>query len=110
WSLNSKLGVVAERGAPPSGPPAQALHVRFLPSTLTGLAAQMLLLPPGAYRFTGQMMADDPVDDGQFAWSLACIDKTGAVLANVSPGAGPDRWRGFSTTFQVPPGCVAHRL
>lgn len=110
WRLSTALGVVAERAQPPSGPPIHALHVRFLPSAPTRFATEILLLPPGGYRLAGQAMVDEPIEDGQFVWSVVCVDDTDQPLAEVRPNGQPDQWHGFSADFRVPQDCPAQQL
>ncbi|HEX4199635.1 MAG TPA: hypothetical protein VHZ26_19520 [Caulobacteraceae bacterium] len=110
WRLNPNSRVVAERSSPPSGPPT-GLYVRFTPTITDELASETLLLAPGAYRLTGQVMFETPAEAGQFRLALLCADGTGQPMLDAGLGGDPGAWRAISLPFDVAPsGCAAQRL
>ncbi|HKT54433.1 MAG TPA: hypothetical protein VJP88_08270 [Caulobacteraceae bacterium] len=111
WRLNADPAVVAERSQPPSGP-AHALYVRYEPTEPIPLASQMLLLPAGAYRLSGQVMFESSSQDGQLHWTLYCGGGWTDPLADIAETGEAGAWRPFSMRFIVPSGagCAAQRL
>lgn len=98
WTLSSSTVGVAERQ------PGGRLHVVFYGQEDGFLASELLLLPPGAYRLSMQLLGD-PARARSLNWSIWC-DKSTEPLASVTLDAAAARaWR-----FEVPRGCPAQWL
>lgn len=98
WTLASSTVGVAERQA------GGRLHVIYYGEEEGFLASQLLLLPPGKYRLSMQLLGD-PARARSLAWSVWC-DKADAPVASVTlDAAAANGW-----TFQVPAGCPAQWL
>jgi hypothetical protein len=95
WTLNSSTVGLAERQ------PRGRLHVIFYGQEDGFLASQLLLLQPGAYQLSMQLLGD-PARARTLNWSVWC-DKATEPLASVTLDAAAARgWR-----FEVPAGCEA---
>jgi len=98
WSLTSSSVGLAERQ------PGGRLHVVFYGQEDGILAAQLLLLQPGTYRLSMQLLGD-PVRAKTLSWSIWC-DKAAAPVASATLDSAA--LRGW--TFTVPAGCAAQWL
>jgi hypothetical protein len=98
WSLTSSAVGLAERQ------PGGRLHVLFYGQEDGILATQLLLLKPGPYRLTMQLIGD-PARARSLNWSVWC-DKAPAPIDSVTlEAAAAGGWR-----FKVPAGCAAQWL
>ncbi len=98
WDLTSSTVGLAERQA------GGRLHVVFYGQEDGFLASELLLLPPGAYRLSMQLLGD-PSRGHSLNWSIWCA-KAAEPIASVSLDSATARgWR-----FEVPPGCSAQWL
>ena len=98
WALTSSSVGLAERQ------PGGRLHVVFYGQEDGILAAQMLLLPQGAYRLSMQLLGD-PERAKTLSWSIWC-DKAAAPVTSVTLDSAAARgW-----TFKVPADCPAQWL
>lgn len=91
------------------GGAGHALYAEYPTGAEALLAEQMLVLAPGAYRFTGRGKIERSPDDAAMRWTISCAPG-GPVLATVTQ-AGVTPWRGFTSNLQVPAqGCQAQWL
>jgi hypothetical protein len=98
WALTSSTVGVAERQS------GRRLHVVFYGQEDGILATELLLLRPGRYRLSMQLLGD-PTRARALAWSIWC-DKTDAPIASVTvDAAAANGW-----SFQVPASCPAQWL
>jgi hypothetical protein len=98
WSLTSSAVGLAERQ------PGGRLHVVFYGQQDGILATQLLLLQPGDYHMSMQLMGD-AAHSHSLNWSIWC-DKAGEAIASVTvDAAAAQGWR-----FTVPQGCQAQWL
>jgi tetratricopeptide (TPR) repeat protein len=97
WSLTSSAVGLAERQ------PGGRLHVLFYGQEDGILASQLLLLQPGPYRLSLQLLGD-PVRAKALNWSIWC-DKASGPIASVTLDGAARGWR-----FDVPQGCTAQWL
>jgi hypothetical protein len=98
WTFTSSTVGVAERQR------GGRLHVVFYGQEDGMLATQLLLLPPGKYRLSMQLLGD-PSRARALVWSVWC-DKADAPIASVTLDAVAAKgW-----TFQVPAKCSAQWL
>lgn len=95
WALTSSTIGLAERQ------PGGRLHVIFYGQEDGFLATQLLLLSPGAYRLSMQLL-DDPARARALSWSVWC-DKASGPLVSATADAVVSR----GLRFQVPAGCTA---
>jgi hypothetical protein len=95
WELTASAVGLAERQ------PGGRLHVIFYGQEDGFLASQLLLLPPGAYRLSMQLLGD-PARSRALSWSVWCDKATGPL---VSATVGAVATHGLN--FQVPEGCSA---
>ena len=98
WALTSSSVGMAERQS------GGRLHVVFYGQQDGILAEQMLLLQPGTYRLSMQLLGD-PARARTLSWSIWC-DKAAAPLAGVTLDAAAAR----AWTFKVPAACPAQWL
>lgn len=97
WALTSSTVGVAERQA-------GRLHVVFYGQEDGILASQLLILPPGQYRMSMQLLGDQ-AHAHTLTWSIWC-DKAGAPIASISLDvAAAHGW-----SFAVPENCPAQSL
>lgn len=97
WTLTSSAVGLAERQ------PGGKLHVLFYGQDDGILASQLLLLRPGPYRLSMQLLGD-AARAKTITWSLWC-DKAAAPVSSVTLDAAARGWR-----FEVPPDCRAQWL
>ena len=96
WALTSSTVGLAERQR------AGGLHVIYYGQEDGPLASQLIILPPGTYRFVAK--ADGPDGDGQLRWALRCASDNSAI-GSTGLREAASGWR-----FTVPPGCPAQFL
>src|SRR5581483_11397215 len=98
WPLTSSTVGLAERQ------PGGRLHVLFYGQEDGFLASELLLLTPGAYRLSMQLLGD-PSRAHNLNWSIWC-DKAGEPIASITlDAAAALGWR-----FEVPKACPAQWL
>ncbi|MFL6721471.1 MAG: hypothetical protein ACJ8FT_06675 [Sphingomonas sp.] len=98
WQLTSSTVGLAERQR------GARLHILFYGQEDGTLASQLLLLQPGRYRLSMQLLGD-PARAHALTWSLWC-DKAAEPAGSVTLDAAAARgWQ-----FEVPAGCAAQWL
>ena len=97
WDLTSSAVGLAERQ------PGGRLHTLYYGQQDGILATQLLLLRPGSYRLSMQLLGD-AVRGKALNWSIWC-DKAGVPISSVTLDAATRGWR-----FDVPTGCPAQWL
>lgn len=107
WSFPVDDGAVAQEG--PAGDDQPALYVRSPSEATHILASQLLLLPPGRWRLTGQVRVEPGQMGDLFAWRISCA-KDAADLGEARVAAAAAGWRTFSGDFEIPAGCSAQWL
>jgi hypothetical protein len=109
WRLTDHEGAVAELATTPDG--RTALHAQSPVTSTNTLAEQLLVLPPGSYSLSGEVLVEASPGAGAFSWSVTCLPKGDPLAAAVAGAADPATWRVFSITLSVPPlGCDAQWL
>jgi tetratricopeptide (TPR) repeat protein len=109
WRLGGGLGGGADldHSAAPAG---GGLHARYDGYGAPELAEQLLVLAPGAYRFSGEARASGDASRA-LRWTLFCANPSGEVLAQVPAPDGSGASRRFSADVHVPDtGCPAQWL
>jgi hypothetical protein len=109
WRLETDDGVTAERTQALDGRPA--LHVQYSVARRHILAEQLLLLPPGAYRLTGESMSETGEAPARLSWRMSCAEQAGGDFVETPLSGESGGWRAFSADFDVPAqGCAAQSL
>jgi hypothetical protein len=110
WTINPSANATADLVSDDLRPDNYALRADFTGGERALLAEQVLILPAGNMRFSGEFRHDRGVT-GSFRWILTCV-QTGTLIATVSPQAdGSDGgWSRFSQEITVPLGCLVQRL
>lgn len=86
----------------------RVLHAQDQASGGGELAEQMLVLAPGAYRFSGLIRFEGP--DDHPLWRVQCAPN-GELIGQSHPTGRSPGWRAFSVSFAVPvEGCPAQWL
>lgn len=98
WALSSSTVGIAERQ------PGGRLHLIFYGQEDGFLASELLLLPPGSYRLSMQLLGT-PARTHNLNWSIWC-DKAAVPISSVTLDAAATR--GWS--FEVPKNCPAQSL
>jgi len=107
WKLVDEGGALSEIATTEDG--GTALHLAYPAAEARLLADQLIVLPAGAYRLTGQVSFAQPTSEAQLEWRVGCVGG-GAGLASARPDASAHGWSGFSLDLTVPPSCPAQDL
>lgn len=111
WALYGAAGVSAEL-LPDDIRADSALRVQYESFSVKPVAEQFLQLPPGRYRFSGQMREETGSVDGRLVWTVSCFEGGTAVGGLPIPkGPAVRTWRNLSAEFVVPAqGCTGQWL
>jgi hypothetical protein len=102
WQIGSGIGWTAQVGDAPGQDHAKALNVAYDAVSTPQPVRQFLVLPPGAYRFSGMGYDQNGQGADVMAWKVAC-DGHADALGSVTMSPGPQgQWRPFSVDFTVP--------
>lgn len=108
WRTKDEDGASADISSSADG--RSALHVIYPSSQAHQLAEQLLMLPPGRYRFSAEGLGADGLTAARLKWSITCAGDKAVALAAVEQPAGGS-WRRFGVDFETPPsGCAAQWL
>ena len=112
WLLVPTAGVRTAIVPPSPAMPRGRLRVEFSGSRVAfGNVSQLLLLPPGRYRLTGEVEAVDLRTTRGVWWRLSCADHPETQLGTSDLAVGTFARRQFSFGFDVPESsCRAQRL
>jgi hypothetical protein len=109
WRLTDNQGAIGDLARTPEG--ATALHVQSPAVSTVTLAEQLLVLPPGTYRVSGEVLVEAGPPTGAFSWGVTCLPRGDRLGADVAGTADAATWRPFSITLNVPAqGCEAQWL
>lgn len=112
WQFITVPGASMDRSFREGVSGEKALRVQFGDRrVLFNHVKQTLILPAGAYRFSGQGLAEDLVTERGLVWNIQCLGG-GPNLAISDPWQGnSQQWRRFSLEFEVPAlNCEAQSL
>jgi hypothetical protein len=102
WWLVSGVGWLVGIADSPDPAHGHALRIDYDGVSHPQPVRQLIVLPPGSYRFSGRMLDAGDGGDSGFVWRVACVGATDP-LAKAPPPAGPaGQWRTFSADFTVP--------
>ena len=111
WVFENVRG--AQSDIAPAGAGGNALRVQFHNTRVPFRhVSQLLLLPPGGYRFSGAVQSVDLRNERGVHWTLSCAGGKGELLGETERVAGTRRWTDFELEFNVPsgPDCQAQVL
>ena len=107
WRLADDDGTVADLANAPDG--RTALHVQSSPTATKTLAEQLLVLRPGVYRLSGEVLMDAVPTGAAFSWGVTCLPRGEQLGADATQTSAT--WQGFSMSISVPAGgCQAQWL
>jgi len=111
WELRSTTGADVDT-IKPDGSDQKTLRIQFSGARITEIGVgQLMLLAPGRYRFTGEVMTANLVTARGLRWSLSCAGKPAVELAQTDLISHTVRWTDFAVDFVVPTsGCEAQNL
>ena len=106
WNFSNQAGVIVEVAKHPDSD-GQALFMKFGPGRVNFSGIQQLVvLPPGTYRFQGMQNAELFSKSGGIFWQVTCVQKSNQSGEQI--GKGPmvegrePTWESFSFSFTVP--------
>jgi tetratricopeptide (TPR) repeat protein len=103
WVLREIPGEDVQIVPSPDGGRKRVLRAQFSGArVIFAGATQLLMLPPGDYRFSGRVKADDLRTTRGLWWRIYCAGKSGATLAQTKLVSGTIPWTEFTAKFQVP--------
>jgi hypothetical protein len=110
WTLSDDVGWTASVADAPSGGHGAALRVGYDGVSPPKSVRQLLVLPPGSYRLSGQVYGEGDADPRALSWSVVCAT-SGRVLGGVPTPVAKDQWAAFAVVLSVPAqGCPAQWL
>ncbi|MGM9424840.1 hypothetical protein [Hydrogenophaga sp. MI9] len=84
----------------------QVMRVEFRGKALsTPIVRQILMLPPGHYRFTGEYQATELRSEQGLAWVFACAGSRGEITRVPSLKTTGRDWKRMDVALEVPPEC-----
>lgn len=113
WTLSYSVGIAPGMMPDATRPADSSLRVEYDGYSTGEVASQLLLLPPGRYRLTGQVRAEAGEVARRLRWTAICY-RTDQALGGTLPDAAPVNatdWQRLSFEFEVPSqGCRMQRL
>lgn len=111
WTVASAPGADADI-VPADGAEGRALRVQFSGARVRfAHIQQMVLLPPGGYRLSGRVRADNLQTPRGLWWTVVCAGAAGPTLGRTELVSGSMPWSDFHADFVVPEeGCQAQIL
>jgi hypothetical protein len=110
WTLSDGVGWTATIADAPGAGHGQALRVEYDGVSPPLAVRQLLVLPPGDYRMSGQAYGEGDADPRALGWSVACAT-TGQVLGGAPMPVAKGQWSQFAVALNVPAeGCPAQWL
>lgn len=84
----------------------QVMRVEFRGKAMTApIVGQVLMLPPGHYRFTGEYQSTELRSEQGLAWVFACAGTRGEIARVPSLKATGRDWKKMELALEVPPEC-----
>ena len=110
WRLDQHAGVIAEIVPDDLRPTDPALRVEYDGFSASRIAEQLMLLPPGRHRLTGEAKAEVGEPATHMSWTITCAPGDIEILSVASVPRGATGWTPFSAEFSVPASCPAQWL
>jgi tetratricopeptide (TPR) repeat protein len=112
WILNPAQGVNIQVVAAPDKDKRRALQLQFSGARVPPLTVgQLMLLPPGEYRFTGNVRAQELRTQRGLEWQISCAGAPSNIIGRTDLVANSTPWTSFSVGFTVPQqDCRSQRL
>ena len=112
WLLRSTSGMDIKIVASPGDGNGRALQFQFSGARVADFTVgQLMVLPPGEYRLTGKVRAEELRTQRGIAWQISCAESSNNSLAHTNLVAAAMPWTSFSVNFVVPVGhCRAQWL
>lgn len=107
WTLRTEGSLSSEISQAPDG--SNALHLEYPEARGQVLTAQLMVLPPGTYAFSGELTSDGtrPLE---LSWNLKCLDDDSSIMT-LRHGWASGAWQAFRQGLTVPQsGCAAQQL
>ncbi|MDB5440501.1 MAG: hypothetical protein JWM33_2928 [Caulobacteraceae bacterium] len=104
WLLQSAGQITAELAIGSNS--QRSLRAGWPGERSSSITEQLLLLSPGAYRFSGTVRVETLPSGGWITWTLSCDRGTGEPLAEARQ-TEEGGWTDFSSAFTVPANCPA---
>lgn len=105
WLLRPVSGMDIQIVPSPGNGERRALQLQFSGARLIPFTiGQLMLLPPGEYRMTGRVRAEDLRTPRGLGWHISCAEAPNKPLALTSLVANAVPWTSFSVDFAVPAG------
>lgn len=109
WLIPQAVGWVGSIGLAPGAGHGQALRLEYDGFSTPQPLRQLLVLPPGDYRLSGQFYRELGAAPASPFWIVSCVQ--GATTPAPLPLNAPDGvWMNFKTAFTVHQGCQAQWL
>jgi hypothetical protein len=101
WTFSAKSGVTIQI-ANRVDSNGRALFLEFGPGRIEDLrVAQLVVLPPGNYRFLGKHQVDTVSQRG-LQWRIKCVNRARTQIGQSPPVAGSSVWDNFEFPFTIP--------
>lgn len=112
WQFDQIPGSTIELGFRAGAKGKKALRVSFDDRRVPfSSVRQILVLPPGSYRLSGQGLAENLRTDLGLIWSLQCMGSELHLADSQAWKGNSSEWQAFSVDFVVPAEqCLAQRL
>ena len=109
WSQDTARFSVQDSSAYGRSGPALRLSYDGMGSSSI-LGQQLLVLPAGHYRLSGDVLTANTGSAGAIAWKVVCTDTTETPIATAPAPATGGGWKRFSVDFDVTEACPAQWL
>lgn len=112
WLLRPTSGMDIQIVASSGDGNGRALQFQFSGARVAEFTVgQLMVLPPGEYRLTGKVRAEELRTQRGIAWQISCAESSKNSLARTNLVAATTPWTSFSVNFAVPAGhCRAQWL
>jgi len=103
WVLTEASGADIQIVPSPDAGRKRAMRIQFSGSRVAfANVNQLMLLPPGKYKLSGRVKAEDLQTSRGLWWRVYCADDPDNVLAHTEPVSGTLPWTDFTVDFEVP--------
>ena len=103
WLLTPAQGMNIQIVGSPGKESGRAVQLLFSGARVGPMTvAQLMLLPPGEYRFTGNVRAQELRTERGLEWQISCGDAASNILARSDRVAATSPWARFAVAFTVP--------